>query len=78
MGACVVANPYRGLDAWFEPEKEIIIVSSGEEAIERYRFLLSRDSARESIGRAARERVLKQHTFRHRARELLAIVRQYM
>ncbi|MCY4539784.1 MAG: glycosyltransferase [Chloroflexi bacterium] len=78
MSACVVANPYLGLETWFEPEKEIIIVSSGEEAIERYRFLLSHDSARESIGRAARERVLKQHTFRHRARELLAIIRQYM
>jgi len=78
MSACVVANPYLGLETWFEPEKEIIIVNSGEEATERYRFLLSHDSARESIGRAARERVLKQHTFRHRARELLAIVRQYI
>ncbi len=78
MGACVVSNPYLGLETWFEPEKEIIILRSGEEAIERYRFLLGHDSARESIGRAARERVLKQHTFRHRARELLAIIRQYM
>ncbi len=78
MGACVVSNPYLGLETWFEPEKEIIILRSGEEAIERYRFLLSHDSAREAIGRAARERVLKQHTFRHRARELLAIIRQYM
>ena len=77
MGACVVSNPYLGLETWFEPEKEIIILRSGEEAIERYRFLLSHDSAREAIGRAARERVLKQHTFRHRARELLAIIRQY-
>ena len=78
MGACVVSNPYLGLETWFEPEKEIIILRSGEEAIERYRFLLRHDSAREAIGRAARERVLKQHTFRHRARELLAIIRQYI
>ena len=78
MGACVVANPYLGMETWFEPEKEIIIVDSAEEAIARYRFLLKRDSAREAIGRAARARVLKQHTFRHRARELLAILRQYI
>ena len=78
MGACVVANPYLGLETWFEPEKEIIIVHSGEEALERYRFLLSHDSERQAIGRAARERVLKQHTFRQRARDLLAILRQYI
>lgn len=78
MGACVVANPYLGLETWFEPEKEIIIVHSSEEALERYRFLLSHDSERQAIGRAARQRVLKQHTFRHRARDLLAILRQYI
>lgn len=77
MSACVVANPYLGLETWFEPEKEIIMVHSAEEATDRYRFLLRHDSAREAIGRAARERVLKQHTFRHRARELLDILRQY-
>lgn len=77
MGACMVANPYKGLEAWFEPEKEIIIVESGEEALERYRYLLSHDSERETIAKAARERVLKEHTFQHRARELMAIIRQY-
>ncbi len=78
MSACVVANPYMGLETWFEPEKEIIIVGSQEEATDRYRFLLDHDRERESIGQAARERVLKQHTFRHRARELVAIMREYM
>lgn len=77
MGACMVANPYKGLEAWFEPEKEIIIVESGEEALERYRYLLSHDSEREKIAKAARERVLKEHTFQHRARELMAIIRDY-
>ena len=26
MGSCIVANPYEGLELWFEPEKEIIVV----------------------------------------------------
>jgi len=63
---------------WFEPEKEIIVVSSGEEAVERYRYLLSHDTERKAIGQAARERVLKQHTFRHRAQELREIVEGYL
>jgi len=78
MGACMVANPYEGIESWFEPEKEIIVVHSGEEALERYRFLLAHDSERESLAAAARERVRKQHTFQHRARELRRIVEQYI
>ena len=78
MQCCIVANPYNGLDQWFEPEKEIVIVNSGEEALDRYRFLLSHDEARLRMALAARERVLKEHTFRHRARDLVKIVQMYL
>ena len=78
LGACIVANPYLGIEEWFEPGKEIIIVESADEAVERYRFLLRHDSERHAIGKAARKRVLKQHTFRHRARELVDIIRGYL
>lgn len=78
LAACIVANPYDGLEEWFEPEKEIVIVHSEEEAVDRYRHLLSNDSVREAMGRAARERVLKQHTFRHRARDLVRILQEYI
>ncbi len=78
MASCIVANPYLGLGTWFEPEKEIIIVNSSEEATDRYRYLLAHDSEREAIGRAARERVLNQHTFRHRAQELSQIIKHYL
>ncbi|MCA9892291.1 MAG: glycosyltransferase [Anaerolineae bacterium] len=78
MQCCIVANPYNGLDQWFEPEKEIIIVKSGEEALDRYRFLLSHDEERQRMALAARERILKEHTFRHRARDLVKIVQMYL
>ncbi len=77
MGCCVVANPYDGLENWFEPEREIIIVHSAEEALDRYRYLLSHDTERHAMGQRARGRVLKEHTFRHRAQELVGIIRQY-
>ena len=77
MGAGIVANPYLGIEEWFEPDKELIIVHSAEEAYDRYKFLLENDSERIAIGNAARQRVLKQHTFRHRAEELIHIIRQY-
>lgn len=78
LGACIVANPYAGIEEWFVPEKELIIVNSADEALDRYEFLLRNDTARGAIGKAARERVLKQHTFRHRAAELVDIIRQYV
>jgi glycosyltransferase involved in cell wall biosynthesis len=70
MGCCIVANPYEGIETWFEPGKEVFVVNSGEEAVDRYKYLLSHDSERLAAGRAARERMLKEHTFRHRARQL--------
>ncbi len=78
MGCCIVANPYLGVESWFEPGKEIFIVQSGEEALDRYRYLLAHDAERGAAGRAARERVLKEHTFRHRARQLQDIVEKYL
>ncbi len=78
LGACIVANPYLGIEEWFEPGRELIIVQSAEEAIERYQYLLGNESERKAIGSAARQRVLKQHTFRHRARELLRIIKMYI
>lgn len=78
IGCCIVANPYLGVETWFEPGKEIFIVESAEEAVDRYRYLLAHDAERLAAGRAARERVLKEHTFRHRAHELRAIVEKYL
>ncbi|MBA3867920.1 MAG: glycosyltransferase [Anaerolineae bacterium] len=78
MGCCVVSNPYLGIEEWFEPGKELFVVNSREEAIDRYRYLLAHDSERQSIGAAARERVLKEHTFQHRARQLVGIMQGYI
>jgi hypothetical protein len=75
MGACIVCNPYCGVERWFEPGREIIVVESAEEAIDRYRFLISHDAERRALGQAARRRALAEHTFRHRAAQLVTILR---
>lgn len=78
MGCCIVANPYDGIELWFEPGKELIVVQSEEEALDRYRYLLAHDAERLALGAAARVRVEKEHTFRHRARQLVAIIKGYI
>jgi glycosyltransferase involved in cell wall biosynthesis len=72
--ACMVANPYDGIEQWFEPGREIVIVQSEEEATERYRFLLSHERERVALGEAARRRALGEHTYGHRAARLLEIL----
>ena len=77
MGCCIVANPYEGVQEWFEPGAEIIVVESAAEVVERYQWLLVHDKERRALGAAARRRFLGEHTFKHRAQQLLDIVNAY-
>jgi spore maturation protein CgeB len=73
-GAAIVTNPYEGIERWFEPGRELLVVSSADEATEAYRTLLDDPGAAAELGRRARERVLEEHTFADRARRLLELV----
>jgi glycosyltransferase involved in cell wall biosynthesis len=73
-GAAIVSNPYDGIERWFEPGSELMVVSSAAEAVAAYRELLGDPAAAEAMGRRARERVLDEHTYRHRARQVLGLV----
>jgi len=71
MGACIVSSPHKGLEKWFEPSKEIIILRDDERPSEVYSKLLGSPSTMEELGSRARNRVLAEHTYYHRAKELL-------
>ena len=73
-GAAIVANPYNGLDRWFEPGSELLVVEDVEQATQAYRDLLADPAQADEMGRRARERVLDEHTYRHRARQLLELL----
>jgi glycosyltransferase involved in cell wall biosynthesis len=71
MRCCMLSNPYAGIEEWFEPGKEVILVDDPAEATGRIRWLLDNPDQREAIAEAAYRRVLRQHTFHHRARDLV-------
>jgi glycosyl transferase family 1 len=73
-GAAIVANPYAGIERWFEPGSELLVVSDEVQATDTYRELLDDPAQAEALGRRARERVLDEHTYRHRARQLLDLL----
>ncbi len=74
-GACIVSQPYNGLEKWFDIGKELYVVNSEDEAVETYQRLLDNPEEREETGRRARERLFKKHTFKHRATELVDIIK---
>jgi len=74
FGSCIVSQPYSGIDEWFEVGKEIVVVNSADEAIGTYKRLLKDGKKRDEMGRRARERVLKEHTFKHRAAEFIKVI----
>jgi len=64
-GACLLCDDWPGIDECFEPDKEIIVVSSAEDvagALDRYD-----DEARRRMGAAFRRRALRDHTYAQRA-----------
>jgi spore maturation protein CgeB len=73
-GCAIVANPYEGIERWFEPGRELIVVSGADEAEAAYRELLADEQLALELGARARQRVVEEHTYRHRAAELLALV----
>jgi spore maturation protein CgeB len=71
-GACgcpVLSDAWDGLDTLFEPGREIIICENTADSLAA---LAMPDTARRAIAKAYRQRVLGEHTGRHRARELEA------
>lgn len=55
------------------PEREIVLYRSVAELRERARALLADEGLRRSLGAAARARALREHTWKHRLEELLAV-----
>jgi hypothetical protein len=73
-GAAIVSNPNAGIERWFEPGSELRVVTNADEALATYRELLDDPGGAEAMGRRARERVLDEHTYAHRARQILDLV----
>ncbi|HJX48669.1 MAG TPA: glycosyltransferase, partial [Gaiellaceae bacterium] len=73
-GAAIVSNPHEGIERWFEPGRELVVVSDADEAVAAYRELLADPAQAQELGRRARERVLDEHTYVHRARQLLHLL----
>lgn len=70
--ACQVTDAWEGIETFFEPEHEILVAKDGRDVV-RLIERVDRNEARR-IGRAARERALRDHTYARRGRTLHRIL----
>jgi spore maturation protein CgeB len=64
LGLTDLLNPYLGIEEWFEPGREVLIVNNEQDT---YRSLLSDEHGRQELGERAHQRFLVHHKYRHRA-----------
>jgi spore maturation protein CgeB len=67
-GTPIISDAWAGLENFFEPGKEIFVAQTADEAMRCLQKVPS--SQRLTLGEAARQRVLNEHTAAHRAAEL--------
>jgi spore maturation protein CgeB len=75
VGTCLLTDRKPNLPSLFEPDREVVAYGSTEECVEKVRWLLEHEAEREEIARAGQARVLREHTFAHRAPRLDALIR---
>jgi spore maturation protein CgeB len=66
-GTPIISDDWPGLERFFEPEKEILVARETREVLD---YLTLSQARRRALGRAARKRVLAEHTAAARALQL--------
>jgi spore maturation protein CgeB len=72
-GACLITDAWDGIEMFLEPDAEVLVARDGEEVTDHLRSLSAARAA--AIGMLARRRILAEHTYSHRARQLEETVR---
>ncbi|MFY9314116.1 MAG: glycosyltransferase [Burkholderiales bacterium] len=75
VGGCLVTDWKENLKDLFEPDREIVTFKSIEECVEKSAWLLAHPAEAASIGRAAKARTGREHSFARRAEVLHGYIR---
>jgi len=72
--ACLITDAWEGIDSFLEPDRETLVASNGAD-VARFLAEVSPERAR-SIGEAARNRVLAEHTYDRRGKLVESILEE--
>lgn len=77
-GSLLITDWKENLNQLFEPAREVVLYRSAEECVEKIEYYLKNDKERETVALAGQKRTLRDHTYRVRIEELLAILQKYV
>jgi spore maturation protein CgeB len=66
--ACLITDAWVGIETFLEPGREVLVAENGDDVAEIVNAMTPQQAR--AIGRAALRRVLSEHTYNHRAKEL--------
>ena len=72
--ACLITDAWEGIELFLKPDAEVLVARDGRDVVEHVRALTP-ERAR-AIGMAARERILKEHTYERRGALVDVILRE--
>lgn len=61
---------------FFEEDKEVVCFDTKEEMVDKIRYYLKNEEARQRIAQAAYERALREHTWQCRVRQMVNVIQQ--
>jgi spore maturation protein CgeB len=70
--ACLITDDWEGIEMFLDPGREVLVARDGDEVAECVRSLSTERA--QAVGAAARRRVLAEHTYDQRAREVHALL----
>ena len=74
VGTPLLTDWKQNLSEMFHPEAEVAAYQSAEDCVEKIGYYLKQDGERDRIARAGQERTLREHTYRQRMAQLVALV----
>ncbi|MFP4486925.1 MAG: glycosyltransferase [Campylobacterales bacterium] len=78
VGTCLLTDHKDDLEELFDIDKEVVSFNSKEEALDKAEYLLKNPDIAKKIGDSGQKRILKNHTYLNRAKELDAIIQKHL
>jgi spore maturation protein CgeB len=78
VGSCLVNDNGYNIKDILEPDYEVVVYNSAEEASEKINWLLEHENERKKIAIAGQKRTLKDHNYKDRAMELESILKKLL
>lgn len=78
VGSCLLTDWKKNMHELFEEDKEVVLFKTIDECKEKLRWLLDHPAGRNDIAVRGQQRVLRDHTYQHRAGQLHSLIQELL